>query len=101
MGQLKIIKIVQKVWATLFRGANCICTYLFRQKMDWATFWAIFSTNSSGHPALADHKLQALVFLGRSLRVPSVIIVRPFLNAYICTYVHTHTHTYIQTYVCT
>jgi hypothetical protein len=41
-----------KFWATLFHGKFMyIHTYWFRQKMEWATFWAIFPQNSSGHPA--------------------------------------------------
>jgi hypothetical protein len=36
-------------WATFFHGKGCGC---FFQKMGWATFWTIFFTNSSGHPAL-------------------------------------------------
>jgi hypothetical protein len=34
--------------ATFFHGK---CYELILKKMDWATFWAIYFTNSSGHSA--------------------------------------------------
>jgi hypothetical protein len=43
-----------------FGGFFFHATYNYDKKMDWATFWAIFVTTSSGHP---DLEALALVFI--------------------------------------
>jgi hypothetical protein len=58
---------VSYLW-TLFRNLNKKPKFLgyilfprirsFCQKNDWATFWPIFFTNSSGHPALGRPLIQ-------------------------------------------
>jgi hypothetical protein len=40
------------VWVLLFYGNSYLCID-FDKKWAWATFWAIFFTNSSGHPGSA------------------------------------------------
>jgi hypothetical protein len=52
---LKITEVAQILGAS-FSTLHTIMT----KKMDWATFWAIFVTTSSGHP---DLEALALVFI--------------------------------------
>jgi hypothetical protein len=39
----------QSIFATFFHDVSC--SQMLTKKLRWATFWAIFFTNSSGHPA--------------------------------------------------
>jgi hypothetical protein len=50
---LKIVKVGQIFGPCFFHGESYV---LILTKMGWATFWAIFSTSSSGHPELDIHR---------------------------------------------
>jgi hypothetical protein len=58
LDRLLEIELAQIIWQ-LFAPVQCW------QKMRWAAFWAIFFTNSSGHPAGSFYMYASLLYLLR------------------------------------